>query len=142
MADATDPLFLRLAQALEDAIIEYSLSEEARVPSTKELAASYRVNGATASRGVNALVDRGVIYKRRGVGMFVAPGARDRLLTQRRSAFAGRFVEPMLREARRLSIDSEELAAHLQDALRLSGPRIEGTKPVPGVSSSDPTAGA
>ncbi len=74
-------LFLQIAEAIEEQIVDGTLSEESQVPSTNELAAFYRINPATAGKGVNMLVDSGVLYKRRGVGMFVAAGARDRVLS-------------------------------------------------------------
>ena len=67
-------LFLQIAEGVEDSIIDGSLSEESQAPSTNELAAFFRINPATAAKGVNMLVDKGVLYKRRGIGMFVAAG--------------------------------------------------------------------
>jgi GntR family transcriptional regulator len=103
-------LFLQIAEGVEDSIIDGSLAEEAQAPSTNELAAFFRINPATAAKGVNMLVDKGVLYKRRGIGMFVAPGARDRLLAERRTAFADRFVDPLLAEGRKLGLGAEDLS--------------------------------
>ena len=87
-----------------------SLAEEAQAPSTNELAAFYRINPATAAKGVNMLVSKGVLYKRRGIGMFVSPGARDLLLQERRSAFALRYVQPLLAEARKIGLGPDDVA--------------------------------
>ena len=108
-------LFLQIAENVEDAIIDGSLAEEAQAPSTNELAAFYRINPATAAKGVAMLADKGVLYKRRGIGMFVAPGARDLLLTERRNAFADRFVEPLLVEARKLGLRPDDLEQLIRD---------------------------
>ncbi|WP_106815928.1 GntR family transcriptional regulator [Microbacterium timonense] len=108
-------LFLQIAESVEDSIVDGSLPEETQAPSTNELASFYRINPATAAKGVAMLVEKGVLYKRRGIGMFVAPGARDRLLAERRSVFADRFVEPLLIEARKLGLDTEDLAALIRD---------------------------
>ena len=81
-------LFLQIAESIEDSIVDGSLPEEGQAPSTNELAAFYRINPATAAKGVAMLVDKEVLYKRRGIGMFVAAGARERLRTERRTAFA------------------------------------------------------
>jgi len=108
-------LFLQIAEGIEDAILEGSLPEESRAPSTNELAAFYRINPATAAKGVNMLVDKGVIYKRRGIGMFVATGARDALLAERRAGFAERFIVPLLAEARTLGLDVDDLTALLRE---------------------------
>lgn len=103
-------LFLQIAESVEDSIVEGALDEEAQAPSTNELAAFYRINPATAGKGIAMLVDKGVLYKRRGIGMFVAPGARARLLGERRSDFADRYIDPLVAEAGKLGLDPEELA--------------------------------
>ena len=79
------------------------------MPSTNELAAFHRINPATAAKGVNQLVADGVLYKRRGIGMFVATGARTQLLERRREDFARQYVAPLLAEARKLGMDAEEI---------------------------------
>ena len=108
-------LFLQIAESVEDSIVDGSLPEEGQAPSTNELAAFYRINPATAAKGVAVLVDRGVIYKRRGIGMFVAEGARERLLAERRTAFADRFVEPLLREASKLGLSPEDISTLIRE---------------------------
>lgn len=108
-------LFLQIAESVEDAIIDGSLAEEAQAPSTNELAAFYRINPATAAKGVAMLTDKGVLYKRRGIGMFVAPGARELLMNERRAVFADRFVEPLLAEARKLGLGPEDLDLLIRD---------------------------
>lgn len=105
------PLFLQVVEHLEGAIIDGSLPEESQVPSTNELAAFHRINPATALKGVTRLVLDGVLYKRRGIGMFVATGAREQLQERRRAAFARQYVQPLIDEARRLEIDPDEVKA-------------------------------
>ena len=75
MIDDGRPLFVQIAEQIEGSIIDGSLAEEAQVPSTNELAAFHRINPATAAKGVNQLVADGILYKRRGIGMFVHRGA-------------------------------------------------------------------
>ena len=75
----------------------------------------FGINPATAAKGVNMLVDKGVLYKRRGIGMFVAPGARELLMTERRTAFTDRFVDPLLAEARKLGLGPDDLALLIRD---------------------------
>lgn len=108
-------LFLQIAENVEDSIIDRSLPEEGQAPSTNELASFYRINPATAAKGVNMLVDKGVLYKRRGIGMFVSPGARERLLMERREAFADRYLEPLLVEARKLGLGPDDLSRLIHD---------------------------
>jgi GntR family transcriptional regulator len=103
------PIFSQIAERLAEDIAEGTLAEGDRVPSTNELAAFYRINPATAAKGINVLADSGLVEKRRGVGMFVATGARDRLLGDRRQRFAQRFVDPMMAEAARLGIETDTL---------------------------------
>ncbi|PZU44516.1 MAG: GntR family transcriptional regulator [Microbacterium sp.] len=110
MIEEGKALFLQIAESVEDSILDGSLEEDSRAPSTNELAAFYRINPATAAKGVNMLVEKNVLVKRRGIGMFVAIGAREQLLTERREAFADRFVEPLLAEARTLGLGPDDLA--------------------------------
>ncbi|MFD0967606.1 GntR family transcriptional regulator [Plantactinospora endophytica] len=103
------PIFLQIAELIENSIIDGTLAEEAQVPSTNELAAFHRINPATAGKGVNQLVDEGTLYKKRGIGMFVATGARAKLRDRRREDFAQQFLHPLLAEANKLGIDADEL---------------------------------
>ena len=121
MIEEGKALFLQIAESVEDSIVDGSLAEEAQAPSTNELAAFYRINPATAAKGVNMLVDKGVIYKRRGIGMFVSPGARALLLAERRTVFADRFVEPLLAEARKLGLGADDLGQLIRE--RMNDPR-------------------
>ncbi len=109
MLDDGAPLFSQIAEHLADEIAGGTLAEGERVPSSNELAAYYRINPATAAKGINMLIDDGLLEKRRGIGMFVSTGARDRLLDARRRRFAERYVEPMVIEAVRLGIDADAL---------------------------------
>jgi GntR family transcriptional regulator len=119
------PLFVQIAERLADEIADGNLAEGERVPSTNELAAFYRINPATAAKGINMLTDDGLLEKRRGIGMFVAAGARTQLLADRRKRFAERFVEPLVAEAGRLGIDADELAAMIRESSYAQG----GTRP-------------
>jgi GntR family transcriptional regulator len=109
MRDDGRPLFLQIAEQIESSIVDGTLAEEAQVPSTNELAAFHRINPATAAKGVGQLVADGVLYKRRGIGMFVAAGARTQLLDRKREEFAQQFLAPLLAEARKLGMDVEEI---------------------------------
>ncbi|WP_309104529.1 GntR family transcriptional regulator [Microbacterium sp.] len=115
MIEEGKPLFLQIAEGIEDSILDGSLEEETQAPSTNELAAFYRINPATAAKGVAMLTDKGVLYKRRGIGMFVAAGAKEVLLGERRSAFADRYIDPLLAEARTLGLGPDDLAALLKE---------------------------
>lgn len=109
------PLFLQIAEQIEDSIVDGSLAEEGKAPSTNELAAFYRINPATAAKGVAMLTDKGVLYKQRGIGMFVSAGARDLLRGERRSAFADRYIDPLIAEARTLGLSADDLTTLLRE---------------------------
>ncbi len=114
--DEGAPLFVQVAERLADEIADGGLGEGERVPSTNELAAYYRINPATAAKGIGMLTDDGLVEKRRGIGMFVASGARARLLAERRKRFAERYVEPLVAEASRLGIGADELAVMIRES--------------------------
>ncbi len=109
MLDEATPLFLQIADQLTGDIAAGTLAEGTRVPSTNEFAAFHRINPATAAKGINVLVDAGLLEKRRGIGMFVVDGARAKILQQRRDEFAENFLVPLLAEARRLGISNEQI---------------------------------
>jgi GntR family transcriptional regulator len=110
LIDDGRPIFLQIAERIENDIIDGTLAEESQVPSTNEFAAFYRINPATAAKGVNRLVDDGILYKQRGIGMFVSAGSRAVLMQRRREKFFDQYVEPLAREARKLGIAADELA--------------------------------
>src|SRR6195952_3818326 len=115
MNDDAGPIFRQIAVQLEDAIVDGSLAEEGQAPSPNDLATFPRINPATAAKGQSQLVTDGVLYKRRGVGMFVATGAREQLLKRRRSEFADQYLTPLMTEAQKLNISARDLAAMIDD---------------------------
>ena len=115
--DEGTPLFVQIAERLAEDIADGGLAEGERVPSTNELAAYYQINPATAAKGINMLAADGLLEKRRGIGMFVAGGARNRLLEDRRKRFAERHINPLVAEASRLGIDADELIALIQKSV-------------------------
>ncbi len=98
------PLFLQVARRIADDIVDGTLAEGDQVPSINEFASFWRINPATALKGMAQLVSEGILYKQRGIGTFVAVGARSRLVEQRRATFRQRFVRPLLAEAARLGL--------------------------------------
>jgi GntR family transcriptional regulator len=114
LIDENRPIFLQIAERIEEDILAGRLAEEEQVPSTNQFAALYQINPATAAKGVNLLVDQGILYKKRGVGMFVAAGSRERLMEKRREVFFEQYVVAMLREAKRLGIEEEQVIAMIQ----------------------------
>ncbi len=103
------PIFQQIAEGVEDAILSGAFLEEAQVPSTTEISVTYKINPATALKGMNLLVAEGILYKKRGVGLFVAEGAVKKLKQKRKESFYENFIKPMTTEAARLGISQEEL---------------------------------
>lgn len=108
--DDDRPIFIQIAERIEDDILEGRLPEESQVPSTNQFASFYQINPATAAKGVNLLVDHGILYKKRGIGMFVAEGALAVLIEKRREQFYEQFVVRMIHEAQKLGISTSELS--------------------------------
>ena len=104
-------IYLQIAQMLENDILRGIYLEEEQVPSTNELARAYNINPATAAKGINLLVADGILYKKRGIGMFVARGACGAVRARRQAAFYESYVREMIKESRRLGIGTEELIA-------------------------------
>lgn len=102
-------IYLQVSEMIETDILRGILLEEDRVPSTNELAKQYTINPATAAKGINLLVDEGILYKKRGIGMFVAEGAKEHIIEKRRDAFYENYVKGLLEEAKSLGISSEQL---------------------------------
>ena len=113
--DESRPIFQQIAEQIENDIISGALPEETQVPSTNEFAAFHRINPATAGKGVGVLVDAGILYKKRGIGMFVATGAREALMKQRRESFLAQYVTPLVEEAAKLGISATELTTMIKE---------------------------
>jgi GntR family transcriptional regulator len=108
------PIFQQIAEKIETSILDGSIQEGDRVPSTNEFAKFYQINPATAAKGINQLVDQEIVYKKRGIGMFVAEGARKIILGKRKEDFYKDFIVPLKTEAGKLGISVEELKGLLE----------------------------
>ncbi len=117
--DDTRPIFVQIAERIEEDILAGRLAEEEQVPSTNQFAELYQINPATAAKGVNLLVDQGILYKKRGLGMYVATGSRERLMEKRREEFYERYVVAMLKEAEKLGITPEQLSEMIQRRVKV-----------------------
>lgn len=109
-------IYLQISEMIENDILRDIILEEERVPSTNELARLYTINPATAAKGVNILVDSGVLYKKRGIGMFVATGAKENIMKRRKEQFYDNYIKTLIIEAESLGITREELIAMIQKA--------------------------
>ena len=107
-------IYLQIAEMIETDILRDILLEEERVPSTNELAKLYAINPATAAKGVNILVDEGVLYKKSGIGMFVSAGAKEAILSRRKNEFYDNYVKKLLEEAASIGLGKEEVIQLIQ----------------------------
>lgn len=109
MNTEAEPLFVQIASFVADLIVDGTLKPGEQAPSTNQLAQFHEINPATARKGLALLVDDHVLEKRRGLGMFVTDGARDRILEKRREDFAGDYIAPLIDEALHLGYTRSDL---------------------------------
>ncbi|RAZ67173.1 GntR family transcriptional regulator [Planococcus maitriensis] len=107
--DSAKPLFLQIRELIEDQIVNDQLKEGDQAPSTNQLVNFYKINHATVSKGITQLVDEGILFKKRGIGMFVAEGAKKTLVQQRKKAFVENYVTGLVQEAEKLGITETEI---------------------------------
>lgn len=103
------PLYIQIAEQLEDAIFTGVFPEETQIPSTTELSVSLQINPATVLKGMNILVSENVIYKKRGLGMFVSTGATEKIRKKRQERFYEDFISPLVSEAQKLGLSKDEI---------------------------------
>ena len=109
-------IYLQISEMIENDILRDILYEEEKVPSTNELAKFFKINTATAAKGINLLAGEGILYKKRGIGMFVAQGAKEAVRKKRKDAFYENYIKTLLVEAKSLGIREEELIEMIQMA--------------------------
>lgn len=107
--DSAKPLFLQIRELIEDQIVNDQLKEGDQAPSTNQLVNFYKINHATVSKGITQLVNEGILFKKRGIGMFVAEGAKKTLVQQRKKAFVDNYVTGLVQEAEKLGITEQEI---------------------------------
>ena len=104
-----EPIFIQISKAIEDEILSGSIEEEMQIPSTTELSKLYKINPATVLKGINILVDKDILYKKRGIGMFVCEWAKNVIKKSRKDAFEKVYIKDLIQEASKLDIEKEEL---------------------------------
>jgi len=104
-----DPLFLQVAKGLEEDVFLGIYEEGQQIPSTTEISVNYRLNPATVLKGINLLVGNSIIFKKRGIGMFVKDGAVQKIREKRFTDFFGYYIKPMVEESRKLGITKDTL---------------------------------
>ncbi len=118
LKDDGKPLFVQIKELIEDQIVKGQLNEGDQAPSTNQLVQFYKINHVTVAKGVNQLVDAGILYKQRGVGMFVSEGAKETLMKQRKEDFMDLYVIKIVEEADKIGLSEEELVTLIKQARR------------------------
>lgn len=111
-------IYLQIEKMIEDDILKEILIEEEKIPSTNELAKAYNINPATAAKGINLLVDDGIVYKKRGVGMFVSTGGKEKVIHKRKQNFYKAFIVPLINESKNLNISQSELLNMIEQTIQ------------------------
>lgn len=102
-------IYLQISEIIETDILRGILLEDEKTPSTNELTRQYTINPATAAKGINLLVAEGILYKKRGIGMFVSPGAREQILEKRRRTFIEQSIPKLLQEAAGIGLSKKDV---------------------------------
>ena len=110
-----EPIFIQISKAIEDEILCDSIKEGMQVPSTTELSKFYKINPATVLKGVNILVDKEILFKKKGIGMFVSKGAKEIIKNGRKENFKEVYLKDLIGEAKKLGITKEELLDMISD---------------------------
>jgi GntR family transcriptional regulator len=108
------PIYIQIAQSIEDGILKGILKEDQAIPSTTEISVKFKINPATVAKGFNLLADEGIIYKKRGVGMFVSNGSKEILIQKRKDSFYRNYVVTLIEEAKKLSISTEDIISMIK----------------------------
>lgn len=115
------PIFIQIAEQLEDSIFTGVFPEETKIPSTNEIAALLNINPHTVLKGMNLLVDNEIIYKKRGLGMFVKEGAVKRIRQKRQGQFYDQFIAVLIEEANKLQMTKEEIISLIERGFENEG---------------------
>jgi len=116
--DQDKPIYIQIREKIEDQILTDQLKVGDQAPSTTQLVNFYKVNHVTVSKGVNQLVDEGILYKKRGIGMFVAEGAKEKLIERRKETFINDYVIDFVQEANKLGFTTGDLIELIKKAER------------------------
>ena len=108
------PIFIQIAEQLEDSIFTGVFPEETQIPSTNEISALLSINTHTVLKGMNLLVDEEIIYKKRGLGMFVKEGAVEKKKKKRQSQFYDQYVATLVNEAKKLQMSKEDIISLIE----------------------------
>lgn len=116
--ESTIPIYMQIAESIEDLILEGKLKEGEQAPSTNQLSAYYKLNPATARKGLNILADKNILFKKRGLGMYVTDGATNLIKEKRKEYFAEKYIMELITECKKLDIGIDELINMIKEKER------------------------
>ena len=114
--DGTKPIYLQISEWLEREILNGNFESDQKIYSQYQLAEIFNINPATAAKGLNILVDENILYKKRGLGMFVTSTAKEMILTKRKNETLKKLVQEIVLEAERLNVSKAELIEMIREA--------------------------
>lgn len=120
-ADDSKPIYVQIAEWLETEILNGHFASNDKVYSQYQLAEMYNINPATAAKGLNLLVEENILFKKRGLGMFVTENAQELIIDKRRTHVLTRLVRDVVLEAKRLKINDEKLLEMIKNAQKEEG---------------------
>jgi len=112
--DEGQPIFQQIAEMIEDDILNGTYNEEDQIISMAQFSKTFQINPATAVKGIALLVNEGILYKKRGLGMYVATGAKQIIMTKRRDRVYNEIVLKLFDEADKLQIPIDEVVTMIQ----------------------------
>lgn len=110
----TTPIYQQIADEIEDMILNGALAEESQAPSMNQLSDYYKINPATARKGLELLANENILYKKRGIGMFVSRGAVSQIKEKRKKDFIEKYIETLLVEAKKIGLSKKEIIDMIQ----------------------------
>jgi DNA-binding transcriptional regulator YhcF (GntR family) len=113
--ESTTPIYIQIAQGIENDIIKGVLKEDEHAYSQYQISTQYSINPATAAKGINLLVAEGILYKKRGLGMFVSKGANQMIIEKRKVVFLNETIKSVMQEAKKLGISKDTLKQMITD---------------------------
>lgn len=114
--DGTKPIYVQIAEWLETEILSGNIKDDEKIYSQYQLADMFNINPATAGKGLNILADESILYKKRGLGMFVSGDSKEIILNKRKNQTLKRLVNEIVNEAKRLSVGEDELLQMIKAA--------------------------
>ncbi len=109
------PIYIQIADAIEDDILAGRLEEGGNCYSQVQLAKELSINPATAAKGIRLLVERGVLNKVRGQAMAISENAKEKIKSRKLDQFVSDLVENLVREAKKLKISEEDLVKKIRE---------------------------